>query len=124
MMGKEQFAQMKKDAIFINTSRGYCVDEPDLVQALGNDVISGAVLDVFEDEPLSMESPLRKLGDKVILSPHMVSSNKGSGLHPGVVWATDSVLTALRGRGPRQRLQQGGHRPVEEPLRRQEPAVR
>ena len=100
MMGKEQFAQMKKDAIFINTSRGYCVNEPELTEALENDVISGAVLDVFEDEPLSMDSPLRKLGDKVIMSPHMVSSNKGSGLHPGVVWATSSVLTALRGEVP------------------------
>lgn len=100
MMGKEQFAQMKESAIFINTSRGYCVDEPALAEALADDVISGAVLDVFEDEPLSLDSPLRKLGDKVILSAHMVSSNKGSGLHPGVVWATQSVLTALRGEVP------------------------
>ena len=100
MIGKEQLAQMKETAVFINTSRGYCVNEPELAEALRNDVISGAVLDVFEDEPLSMDSPLRKLGDKVILSAHMVSSNRGSGLHPGVVWATDSVLAALRGEVP------------------------
>ncbi len=100
MMGREQFARMKRDAIFINTSRGGCVNETDLAGALENDVISGAVLDVFEDEPLPLDSRLRKLGDKVILSAHMVSSNKGSGLQPGVAWATESVLTALRGEVP------------------------
>lgn len=100
MMGKEQFAQMKKGGIFINTSRGQCVHESDLTEALEREVISGAVLDVFEDEPLSVDSPLRKLGDKVILSAHMVSSNKRSGAHPGVAWATSSVLTALRGEVP------------------------
>jgi phosphoglycerate dehydrogenase-like enzyme len=62
--------------------------------------IAGAALDVFEEEPLSLDSPLRNLGDKVLLSPHMVSANVGSGLGPGIRWATDSVLCALRGEVP------------------------
>ena len=44
-------------------------------------MLAGAGIDVFEEEPLSRDSPLRNLGDKVLLSPHMVSSNLGSGLH-------------------------------------------
>lgn len=100
MMGPAQFALMKPTAIVINTSRGFCVNEAALIEALQKKKIAGAALDVFEHEPLPMDSPLRKLGDKVVLSPHMVSSNVGSGLKPGVTWATQSVLRALRGEVP------------------------
>ena len=57
-------------------------------------------LDAFEEEPLALDSPLRQLGDKVLLSPHMISANVGSGLGPGIQWATESVLHALRGEVP------------------------
>jgi phosphoglycerate dehydrogenase-like enzyme len=100
MMAGEQFALMKPTAIFINTSRGPCVQEPALVEALLKGQIGGAALDVFEEEPLALDSQLRNLGDKVLLSPHMVSSNVGSGLGPGIRWATESVLRALRGEVP------------------------
>jgi phosphoglycerate dehydrogenase-like enzyme len=100
MIGAPQLALMKPTAIFINTSRGPCVQEPALIEALLKGQIAGAALDVFEEEPLSLDSPLRNLGDKVLLSPHMVSANVGSGLGPGIRWATDSVLCALRGEVP------------------------
>ncbi len=100
MMGAAQFAQMKPSAIFINTSRGYCVNEAHLVGALDKKQIAGAALDVFEEEPLAMESPLRKMGDRVLLSPHMIQHNVGSGLGPGIQWATNSVLAALEGKVP------------------------
>jgi phosphoglycerate dehydrogenase-like enzyme len=100
LMGPEQFALMKPSAIFINTSRGPCVQEGALVEALLKGQIAGAALDVFEEEPLSRDSQLRNLGDQVLLSPHMVSSNVGSGLGPGIRWATESVLAALRGEVP------------------------
>jgi D-3-phosphoglycerate dehydrogenase / 2-oxoglutarate reductase len=100
MIGAAQLSLMKPTAILINTSRGSCVDEPALVEALQQGRIAGAALDVFEHEPLALDSPLRTLGDKVLLSPHMVSSNVGSGLHPGIRWATESVLHALRGEVP------------------------
>jgi phosphoglycerate dehydrogenase-like enzyme len=100
MIGAAQLSLMKPTAILINTSRGFCVDEPALVAALQQERIAGAALDVFEHEPLALDSPLRTLGDKVLLSPHMISSNVGSGLHPGIRWATESILRALRGEVP------------------------
>ena len=100
MIGVEQLALMKRKAILINTSRGPCVQEPALIEALLKGQIGGAALDVFEEEPLALDSQLRNLGDKVLLSPHMVSSNVGSGLGPGIQWAIESVLRALRGEVP------------------------
>ena len=100
MIGAEQLTLMKRTAILINTSRGPCVQEPALIEALLRGQIAGAALDVFEEEPLALDSQLRNLGDKVLLSPHVVSFNVGSGLGPGISWATESVLRALRGEVP------------------------
>jgi D-3-phosphoglycerate dehydrogenase / 2-oxoglutarate reductase len=100
LIGATQLALMKPGAILINTSRGPCVQEPALIEALLKGQIAGAALDVFEEEPLALDSSLRNLGDRVLLSPHMVSSNVGSGLGPGISWATESVLRALRGEVP------------------------
>ncbi|MEK7229480.1 MAG: NAD(P)-dependent oxidoreductase, partial [Candidatus Binatota bacterium] len=100
MISGPQLAMMKPTAILINTSRGFCVDEKALIETLQKGKIAGAALDVFENEPLAPDSPLRKMGDKVLLSPHMVSSNIGSGLKPGLLWATRSVISALRGEVP------------------------
>jgi phosphoglycerate dehydrogenase-like enzyme len=100
MLGAAELALMKPSAILLNTSRGLVVDEPALVRALESGQIAAAGLDVFENEPLAADSPLRRLGDKVLLSPHMISYNVGSGLRPGIAWATRSVLKALRGEVP------------------------
>lgn len=100
MIGPRELGLMKPTAILLNTSRGPCVQEVALTEALLRGQIAGASLDVFEHEPLSLDSPLRNLGDRVLLSPHMVSSNIGSGLGPGIDWATRSVLAALGGEVP------------------------
>jgi phosphoglycerate dehydrogenase-like enzyme len=100
MIDAAQFAMMKPTAVLINTSRGQAVKESALAEALAADRIAGAAVDVFEDEPLATDSPLLALGNKVLLSPHMVSFNRGTGLHPGAQWATRSVLTALGGGVP------------------------
>src|SRR5437867_6314820 len=100
MIDAKHLALMKPSATLINTSRGPCVQEPALIEALLKGQIGGAALDVFEEEPLALDSQLRNLGGKVLLSPHMVSSNVGSGLCPGIQWATESGLRALRGEVP------------------------
>ena len=100
MISTAELAMMKPTAILVNTSRGFCVDEKALIDALQKKKIAGAALDVFEHEPLAADSPLRKMDDRVLISPHMVSSNVGSGLKPGLLWATRSVISALRGEVP------------------------
>ncbi|MBF0279862.1 MAG: D-2-hydroxyacid dehydrogenase [SAR324 cluster bacterium] len=61
--------QMKPSAVLINVGRGSVVNERDLVRALQEQVIRGAVLDVFEKEPLPKESPLWKMTN-VFITPH------------------------------------------------------
>lgn len=68
MINKNKFDRMKNDSIFVNISRGDIVNTGDLITALKNN-ISGAVLDVFEEEPLGEEHPLWKM-DNVIITPH------------------------------------------------------
>jgi D-3-phosphoglycerate dehydrogenase len=72
LIGYRQLEIMKNDAFFVNTARGAVVDETALVEALRTGKIGGAGLDVFENEPLSENSPLRRLNN-VILTPHMAS---------------------------------------------------
>jgi D-3-phosphoglycerate dehydrogenase len=70
MIGKTEFELMQENAFFVNTSRGAVVDEQALIEALQIGRIGGAGLDVFEIEPLPVDSPLRQL-ENVILTPHM-----------------------------------------------------
>jgi D-3-phosphoglycerate dehydrogenase len=74
LMGGEQFEIMKDDGVLINASRGPVVDEEALVAALQNGEIGGAALDVFEEEPLPLDSPLRDMKN-VMLAPHNANSS-------------------------------------------------
>ena len=65
-----ELALMKPGAYLINTSRGPIVEERALIEVLTNHKIAGAALDVFDEEPLPDEHPLRKL-DNVVLTPHL-----------------------------------------------------
>lgn len=70
MLGKKQFELMKRDAIVINTSRGPVIHEQALVEALSEGLITGAALDVVEEEPIHSNHPLLAM-DNVILTPHV-----------------------------------------------------
>ncbi|SDK07755.1 2-hydroxyacid dehydrogenase [Sediminibacillus albus] len=73
MFNKESFAQMKSTAIFINASRGKNVDENALFEALANEQIAAAGLDVFEIEPIDNNHPLLTLSQVTCL-PHIGSA--------------------------------------------------
>ena len=64
---------MKPHAILINTSRGKVVDQAALIAALDTGQIAGAALDVFDPEPLPMDSLLISM-DQVVLTPHCAGS--------------------------------------------------
>jgi phosphoglycerate dehydrogenase-like enzyme len=100
LINADALARMKPTAILLNAARGGIVDEKALIEALENGTIAGAALDVFEHEPLAAGSRLRQLGHKVLLSAHMVSGNRASGIKPGAVWAAQNVAKALRGELP------------------------
>lgn len=70
LIGARQLGHMKSTAYLINISRGKVVDQAALIEALRHNEIAGAALDVFEHEPLPMNSPLFDL-DNVLLSPHI-----------------------------------------------------
>jgi phosphoglycerate dehydrogenase-like enzyme len=69
LMNAERIAAMKPGAVLINVSRGPIVDEAALIEALQQNRIRGAALDVFEVEPLPPDHPLWSL-DNVLISPH------------------------------------------------------
>jgi len=70
MIGTKELARMKTSAILINTARGKIVDEVALIKALREKQIGGAGLDVFDKEPLPLDSPLMKF-ENVALTPHI-----------------------------------------------------
>jgi phosphoglycerate dehydrogenase-like enzyme len=79
------FALMKPGAVLINTARGPLVEERALIDALQAKRLAGAALDVFEYEPLPLESPLLKM-DNVLLAPH--NSNSSPAAWERVHWNT------------------------------------
>ncbi len=70
LIGRDEFALMKKSAFLINTSRGPLVDESAMIDALTNKTIAGAALDVYDTEPLPKGHPLRSLPN-ALLTPHL-----------------------------------------------------
>lgn len=86
LVGAKEIGAMKKTAFIINTARGPIIDETALLTALKNKTIAGAGLDVFNVEPLPLDSPYRKL-DNVVITPHLgyVSEQNYRKQYPDVV---------------------------------------
>lgn len=100
IIGKDAFKKMKKGVRLINCARGGLIDEEALLEALANETVAGAALDVFTQEPPEMDHPLLH-HDKVIVTPHLGASTKEA--QEGVAFTVaeqmrDYLLTgALRG---------------------------
>ncbi|SHJ14488.1 NAD(P)-dependent oxidoreductase [Parasporobacterium paucivorans] len=74
LAGKDFFRSMKPGSVFVNVGRGAVCDEGALVDALKNKLLLAAVLDVYEKEPLPINSPLWDL-ENVFLYPHTMSGS-------------------------------------------------
>lgn len=74
LINQEALSRMKPEAILINSARGPIVEEEALITALQEGIISGAAMDVYEFEPLPIDSPLRELS-QVLLAPHNANSS-------------------------------------------------
>jgi D-3-phosphoglycerate dehydrogenase len=85
LLNRSAFALMKPNAIVINTARGPIIDEVALIEALQSGQISGAAMDVFEVEPLPLDSPLLTMKN-VMLAPH--NSNSSPAAWEKVHWNT------------------------------------
>lgn len=73
MIGEPELGRVKPDAVVANMARGGIVDENALTDALVGGRLRGALLDVYQKEPLAADHPLRKL-DNVVLTPHLGAS--------------------------------------------------
>jgi len=97
MLSTQQFGQMKRSAILINTSRGPVIDEAALVEALNAKKIAGAGLDVYEREP-AVHPGLIPLPN-VILTPHIASASVRTRSEMSAM-AARNMATAVRGGRP------------------------
>ena len=85
LLGLTEFNLLNKDCYFINAGRGLTVNEEELIYALKNKILIGAILDVFTKEPLDADNPLWAL-DNVYITPHIA----------GITNATDYASKLLR----------------------------
>ncbi len=95
-LNRERIARMKKGAYVINTSRGGVIDEHALMEALDADHLAGAALDVFAEEPLPPDHPLRR-HPKVVLTPHIGGSTQEAQARVATD-AAEQVIMVLQGK--------------------------
>lgn len=83
LINKDALSKMKKTAILVNVARGPVVDTQALYDSLVADQISGAGLDVLEQEPMAKDNPLAQIKDstKLIITPHMAWASLESRTH-------------------------------------------
>jgi len=98
LIGKKEFAQMKRGAIFLNASRGFVVDDEALADALKSGKLRAAAIDVFPREPRGnsepFTSPLQGL-EQVILTPHVAGSTEEAQKDIGA-FVSERIIDYLR----------------------------
>jgi len=95
LLDADKMAMMKPGAVLVNTARGGIVDEQALAAALASGQVYAAGIDVFEREPLAMDSPLLE-HPRVVLAPHLGSATTMTRARM-VGLAVDNALAALQG---------------------------
>jgi phosphoglycerate dehydrogenase-like enzyme len=98
LIGKHELSLMKPNTVILNTSRGSIVDEKALIEALTENRIAGAGLDVFEKEPISTDNPLLKL-ENVLLTPH-TAGHSYEGWYRRAQFAWENIQRVATGQSP------------------------
>ena len=98
LLSRARIASMKRGAVLVNTSRGACVDEIAVADALREGRLAGAALDVFAAEPAV--SPEILACERAVLTPHLGSADVDTREAMAAICA-ESVLAVLDGREPR-----------------------
>lgn len=98
LVGARELALMKPTSLIVNTARGGIIDEEALARALHDGQIAGAGIDVFEEEPPSLSSPLIS-APNIVLSPHVAGVSEASLRELGEAVAT-ATSQALGGKMP------------------------
>ena len=106
------FSKMQPHACLVNCSRGPVIQENALIEALESQKIAGAVIDVYEQEPISPDNPLLKLKN-VLLSPHCSGHSVEAAQKMSMV--AEDILRVLNGQKP--------HNPVNHPADPRQPVV-
>jgi phosphoglycerate dehydrogenase-like enzyme len=103
LIGEAELRQLRPSAIVINAARGPLVDPAPLAQMVGDGLLAGAAVDVFETEPAPDEDPLVRLAtsgcDRVLLTPHTAGVTAESSVR-GLHWALGNVARFARGEPP------------------------
>ncbi|MCD8350848.1 MAG: phosphoglycerate dehydrogenase [Planctomycetaceae bacterium] len=94
MVNDRTLGLMKKDAFIVNSARGGLVDDAALVRAVEEGRIAGAALDVFAQEPLPLDSPLRRPED-IEITPHLAASSRESAARVSAIVA-DNVIAIIK----------------------------
>lgn len=116
MLGKETFPLCKPNLKIVNAARGGVVDIEALIEALDNEQVGGAAIDVFEKEPPSEECPLRA-HPKVLVTPHLGASTKEAQKAVSL-GACEQLLQYLQGTDLRGAVNAPGVRMDLEPIQR------
>jgi phosphoglycerate dehydrogenase-like enzyme len=98
LIGREQLATMKPDAILVNTSRGEVVDAKALADAIRSKRLYGAALDVYHPEPPPADFPLLGLPN-VLLTPHLAARTDSA--QANMSWVVRDIVGVLNGQRPK-----------------------